>query len=89
MTGAVRSAKPSRYGGVAARSAAKLSSSLSVSPVGGDGVRAGPALAGQPLGEERLHRRCGRGHWGSPGSGLRLRRRAASASSSGVPVRYQ
>jgi hypothetical protein len=35
-------------------------------PVGGDGVRAGLALAGEPLGEERLERGCQRGHAGPP-----------------------
>ena len=55
--------------------------------VGGDRVRAGPALGDQPLGEERLHGRGDRGHRGSPGAAPS--RRAASASSSGAACRYQ
>ncbi len=57
-------------------------------PVSGDGVRAGPPLGGQPLGEERLDGGGDRGHRGSPGL-LSPRRRAASASSSGAACRYQ
>jgi hypothetical protein len=53
--------------------------------VGGDGVAARAALAGQPLGEERFEGRGQGGHRAAPGS----RRAAARASSSGVPVRYQ
>ena len=56
--------------------------------VGGDGVRAGLALADQPVGEERLQGRGERGHrptllvCGRGGA-------AASASSSGAADRYQ
>ena len=56
--------------------------------VGGDGVGAGAALAGQPVGEERLQSRRECGHGRAP---KRLSRRAAansisSGSSGQVPV---
>src|SRR6266496_1762943 len=58
--------------------------------VGGDGVAAGVALAGQPVGEERLQGRGERAH-GRPAWPARWasRRCAASASSSGAACRYQ
>ena len=55
--------------------------------VGGDRVRAGLALADQPVGEERLQGRGERGHGRFPG--LASSRSLASLSSSGDAVRYQ
>ena len=56
-------------------------------PVGGHGVTADLALGDQPLGEECLQDWGEGGHRSTSGGGLR--RPAARASSSGVPVRYQ
>ena len=55
--------------------------------VGGDGVRAGVTLGGQPLGEEHLDRGRQRGHGRAPL--CCSSRRAATANSSGVACRYQ
>src|SRR5206468_3083596 len=55
--------------------------------VGGDRVRAGVALAGETIGEERLQQRRQRGHRGP--SQLRSSRSAASAKSSGAFSMYQ
>jgi hypothetical protein len=55
--------------------------------VGGDGVAAGLALAGQPVGEERLEGRGERAH-GRPAWWVSTRC-SASASSSGAADRYQ
>ena len=56
--------------------------------VGGDGVRAGLALADQPVGEERLQGRRERGHRQRL-LAMRSSRSAARASSSGAADRYQ
>src|SRR5256714_3054607 len=56
-------------------------------PVGGDCVRAGPALAQQLVGEERLQDRGERAHDRCPNACSR--RPAASARSSGTACRYQ
>ena len=55
--------------------------------VGGDGLRAGVPLAGQPVGEERLQGRGERGHGRC--SGWSSSRCPAAASSSGAADRYQ
>ena len=47
--------------------------------VGGDGVRAGVALSDQPLGEERLQRRCEQRHVAPRGGARGARRRARAA----------
>jgi hypothetical protein len=56
--------------------------------IGGDGARAGLALAGEPVGEERLQGGCDQGHeraaFRTPS-----RRAAARASSSGAADKYQ
>ena len=56
--------------------------------VGGDGARAGLALAGEPVGEERLQGRRDQGH-GRAAFPIPSRRAAARASSSGAAERYQ
>jgi hypothetical protein len=56
--------------------------------VGGDGVRAGLALSGQPVGEEALQDRGEPGHRRAPYPAFSSRSAAAS-SSSGVACRYQ
>jgi hypothetical protein len=56
-------------------------------PVGGDGVRAGVALAGQPFGEKRLEGWCERAHACIPRRWSR--RPAARAGSSGTADKYQ
>src|SRR5260370_19399339 len=56
-------------------------------PVGGDGVRAGVALADQPFGEEGLEGGGEHAHASTPR--VCSRRSAASDSSSGTADRYQ
>ena len=56
-------------------------------PVGGNGVRAGVALADQPVRKIRLQGRRERAHGLAPCA--RSRRPAASASSSGTADKYQ
>lgn len=55
--------------------------------VGGDRVRAGVALAHQPVGEERLQARGESGHDSDPV--WPARRAAASSINSGAALRYQ
>jgi hypothetical protein len=56
--------------------------------IGGDGVRAGPTLRDQALGEEALHDRGERAHGRAPVSAA-SKRAATSVSSSGAADRYQ
>jgi hypothetical protein len=56
-------------------------------PVGGDRLRARVALGDQPLGEERLKRRCEQAHESTSGS--RSSRVVISAISSGTACKYQ
>jgi hypothetical protein len=56
--------------------------------VGGDGARAGLALPGEPVGEERLQRGRDQGH-DRAAFPMPSRRAAASASSSGAADKYQ
>ena len=79
ISGASRSARSSVEGGLPVRAAAKPSSSRERVAVGGDGVRAGAALADQPVGEERLQGRGERGSSPRPARCARAVRRRARA----------
>ena len=89
ISGASRSARSSSAGGLPVWPAGEAEQQPPGVAVGGDGVRAGAALADEPVGEERL------AGWGRARlmarrpAGARSSRSAARASSSGVPDRYQ
>ena len=87
INGASRSSSSSLDGCLPVRSLREAEQQPEGVSVGGDRVWADAFLVDQPAGEERLERRCQRGHRRGPVE--RSRRSAASASNSGAADKYQ